>query len=68
MHAVRPGIGHISEESGGQLALEVQVVLLQVAVLLHGIAGSREIVLSQSVLGDIRLRVAAGDCRNDVRT
>ena len=66
MHAMRTGIGNISEESGGQLTLEVQVVLLEVAVLLHGIAGRREIVLGQGVLRDVWLRVAARDRRNDV--
>ena len=59
MHTVRSSVGHVSEESTGQLALEVQVVLLQVAVLLHGVAGSREIVLGQNVLRHIRLGVAA---------
>ena len=67
MHAVRTGVGNVSEKTTRQLTLEIQVVLLEIPVLLHGVAGIREIILRQGVLGDIRQRVATGHCRNDIR-
>src|SRR5580692_12589868 len=39
MHAVRTGIGDISEEAGWQLTLNIEVVLLDIPVLRVGIWG-----------------------------
>src|SRR5580692_1985898 len=68
MHTVRTGIGNIGEEPAGQLTLDVEVILLKISVLLHGVAGIGEVVLRQGILRNIGLWVAACYGCNHIRT
>src|SRR5262249_47020232 len=48
-------------ETGGQFALDVKIVLLQISVFLDCVAGGGKVVLGQDVLRDVRLRIASSD-------
>src|ERR1700745_4217065 len=67
MHAVRPGVGDIHKESSGQFSLNVEVELLQVTILLDGVAGRGKVRLIENVLGDVRLRIPARNRNQSVR-
>ncbi len=60
MDTVSSRISNVGKEAQRQFALDVKIPLLGVPVLLHGVSRGRKVVLSQDVLRDVRLRVAAG--------
>ncbi len=60
VYAMRSGIRHVSKEAVGQFALDTEVPLLHVSVLLDRITGGREVALVDRILRDIRYRVAPG--------
>jgi hypothetical protein len=60
MDAMRAGVRDVREEAKRQLALDIEIPLLVISVLLNGLAGCREVVLRQNILRHVRLRIAAG--------
>src|SRR5882724_307011 len=68
MYAVRAGKGDISEETSGQLALDVEVILLDISILGVGMGCQRR----RAVRGDegrkVGLRIASGRQKNPPRT
>src|SRR4030081_3931271 len=68
MHSVGSGERNIDKEAAGQFTLDIKVVLLQISVLLDGVASCRKVVLRQNVLRHVRLRVAPRDRDQGART
>src|SRR5258708_23864439 len=64
MYAVRAGKGDVSEETRGQLALDVEVILLDISILGVGMGCQRR----RAVRGDegrkVGLRIASGRQQN----
>src|ERR1700675_1765780 len=67
MHAVRSGIGEIDEKPGGQLALDVDVVLPYVSVLGVSVRRQGRRTVCRDECREVGLRIASGRQKDTLR-